>query len=218
MDLQFHGTEDQLEQYALGRLPDSELPVFEEHLLVCAACQERLEEVDSFTQGMRLALHSGVAEDSVHDDAAQTNRWVKPGDSLWSKPSLWFDGFRGLRLAFAVTGLTLVLVAGFVFSRGDRNLTPVAAFQLTALRGEMPIVAAAKQLDITLVDAPDPGGPWRVEMADGSGDIAWTGKTQPAPKGARVQILRHISPGDYFLRLYAADGSMLHEYGFRVKE
>jgi hypothetical protein len=50
-----HGTDDQLELYALDWLPDSALPQLEEHLLICAACRERLDEIGAFALGMREA-------------------------------------------------------------------------------------------------------------------------------------------------------------------
>lgn len=46
-----HLTEDALEVYSLGRLSSEEdLATLEEHLLVCAYCQTRLEKVDQFVQ------------------------------------------------------------------------------------------------------------------------------------------------------------------------
>ena len=56
MDLNFHGTEDRLEQYALGRLPGADLIALEEHLLICDACRERLDDIGAFAIGMREAL------------------------------------------------------------------------------------------------------------------------------------------------------------------
>lgn len=51
-----HVSEDRLEAYSLGRLSEDELARLEEHLLVCAACQERLEATDAFVETMRQAL------------------------------------------------------------------------------------------------------------------------------------------------------------------
>ncbi len=55
MENDFHGTEDQLELYALGRLPDSDLPRLEEHLLACTACREKLNGTADFALAMREA-------------------------------------------------------------------------------------------------------------------------------------------------------------------
>ena len=51
-----HPNEEQLERYAMGRLAERELAPIEEHLLVCEACQERLEMAESLLPAMRRAL------------------------------------------------------------------------------------------------------------------------------------------------------------------
>lgn len=62
-----HLTEDALEVYSLGRLSSEEdLATFEEHLLVCAYCQTRLEKVDQFVQaaasGARAVAEAQLAK------------------------------------------------------------------------------------------------------------------------------------------------------------
>src|SRR5713226_1155979 len=51
-----HPTEDLLEEYGFGRVCDPTLAVLEEHLLVCAACQTKLEELDKYAAFMKTAL------------------------------------------------------------------------------------------------------------------------------------------------------------------
>ena len=50
-----HLTEDKLEQYAMGRLPELAVRDFECHLLVCYGCQDRMAEMDAFVAGGREA-------------------------------------------------------------------------------------------------------------------------------------------------------------------
>ena len=50
-----HLRDDDLEHYAMGRLPKPALRDFELHLLVCYRCQDRMAEMDAFVQGMRAA-------------------------------------------------------------------------------------------------------------------------------------------------------------------
>ena len=50
-----HPSEESLERYALGGLPAGETERLEEHLLVCAACQDLLTEVDIYVQAVRDA-------------------------------------------------------------------------------------------------------------------------------------------------------------------
>lgn len=68
MEHHLHVTDDHLELYALDRLPDSNLPRLEEHLMICANCRERLDEINAFALGMREA--SGV-------EAEPRTDWLK---------------------------------------------------------------------------------------------------------------------------------------------
>src|SRR5438270_9390075 len=45
----------QLDLYAIGRLPEAEAALLEEHLLICEACSQRLAETDRFIAALRSA-------------------------------------------------------------------------------------------------------------------------------------------------------------------
>ena len=45
-----HPGSEALEEYALGRLPEETIPAFEQHLLICAGCQDRMLETDADVQ------------------------------------------------------------------------------------------------------------------------------------------------------------------------
>ncbi len=51
-----HQTDEQLELYSLGRLPEPLAAAIEEHLLVCSTCQEHLDEMEVFATAMRRAI------------------------------------------------------------------------------------------------------------------------------------------------------------------
>jgi hypothetical protein len=51
-----HVPEDVLEKYAMGMLPDQACDPVEEHLLLCLACQSRLEAVDEYIQVIKTAM------------------------------------------------------------------------------------------------------------------------------------------------------------------
>jgi hypothetical protein len=51
-----HQTDEQLELYALGRLPEPRQAVIEEHLLICESCRNRLDEAEAFAKAMRQAI------------------------------------------------------------------------------------------------------------------------------------------------------------------
>lgn len=189
MENDFHGTDDQLEQYALGRLPDSDLPLLEQHLTICAACRERLDDIEDFALGMREAL---AAEPAPRTD------WV-----AWlRRPAV------SMALAFAA----LVLVVG-VFSNEGTRFAPSASLQLTAMRGGMPSTVPAREFDLTLADGPLDGGPFRVEVVNAMGATMWSGLAGDN----HFKVRQRLGPGDYFVRLYAVSGKMLREYGFRIR-
>ena len=48
-----HLTEDAIEQYAMGKLPESERPRAEEHLLACQQCRDELELIGLIIAGLR---------------------------------------------------------------------------------------------------------------------------------------------------------------------
>jgi hypothetical protein len=55
-----HILEDSLEQYAMGAFPEPEAGPLEEHLLMCATCQERLQATDDYVAAMRAAAKAPV--------------------------------------------------------------------------------------------------------------------------------------------------------------
>jgi anti-sigma factor RsiW len=56
-----HIQDDDLELYALDRLPEPDAAPVEEHLLVCGACRERLTEWDEYVAAMRAAMTTNGA-------------------------------------------------------------------------------------------------------------------------------------------------------------
>jgi anti-sigma factor RsiW len=56
-----HASENALEEYALGRLPEPELASLEEHLLLCDKCRERLRTVDELIEMLRVATGAAGA-------------------------------------------------------------------------------------------------------------------------------------------------------------
>jgi hypothetical protein len=185
----FHGTDDQLEQYALGRLPDLDLPLLEQHLMTCAACRERLNGIEDFAIGMQDALSA------------------KPVP----QPD-WFAWLRRPALSMGLTFAALIVVVG-IFSNGAPKVAQNASLQLTAMRGEMPLAAPAREFDVTLVDGPREGGPFRVEVVNANGARVWSGLAS----GRQFKLQQRLGSGDYFVRLYAASGDLLREYGFRIR-
>ena len=194
----FHGTEDQLELYARGRLPESDLPVLEDHLMICTTCREKLDEIEDFALGMQEAL--------VSAPMPQTAGWGWRLASLFRRPAF------SMALAF----VALLVVIG-VFSNGRTKFAPSASLQLTAMRGEMPSTIPAREFDLTLLDGPREGGPFRIEVLNAAGASVWGGLAESGPAGVRFKLTQRLAQGDYFVRLYSVSGTTLREYGFRIR-
>lgn len=199
MDQNFHRSDDLLEDYLLSRLSDSDLPALEEHLMVCDACRDRLDTLEGFTLGLR----------EVHASQPVLGNAVSPKTD-------WFGWMRRPAFSLAVA-LVAVVAAVAVFSARETALAPVAALQLTATRGEMPVISPAGELDLTFSDAPRQSEALRVEVVDATGGAVWNGLAQSTAAGVQVKAQRRLGPGEYFVRLYSTSGQLLHEYGFRVR-
>lgn len=183
-----HPTDDQLELYALRRLPPTERDSLEDHLVICASCRDRCEEVTDFTSAMREAFKTAPAE--------VESRWF-----AWLRPKLALAG------AFAA----LVVAIALYWTTGSHRLTAVAALQLTAMRGsDVASVEPARELDITLGDA---AGAARVEILRTDGTSIWA-----APYASLTIVRKELPEGDYLLRAYLPSGQMLHEYSFRIEK
>jgi anti-sigma factor RsiW len=203
VELTPHGTEDQLEDYALGRLPDTQLALLEEHLLICETCLHRLEELDNLVHDLR-----GLSKSTPARRPFPFRDWIQ-GIGLRAQPAF----------APAFAALVIVVVgAGVFFATGRNRLAPMASLQLTATRGEMATAPAARETDLTLLDAQLAGGPFLVELVNALGDRQWIAMANIAPGGVSVKVQRHLLPGNYFVRVYGPGHQILHEYGFRVRE
>ena len=197
-----HGTDEQLELYALNRLPEPDLPLLEEHLIVCADCRGKLEEIGDFALGMKEA----AAAPATGQTARPAWGFVSGLGAFLRRPAI------SMGLAFAA-----LLIVAAIFSNGRTRFAPSASLQLTATRGEMPLTIPAREFDLTLSDGPREGGPFRVEVLNATGASIWTGLADGGPSGVRVNVTQRLPQGDYFVRLYSPAGKMLREYGFRVR-
>ena len=211
-----HQTDEQLELYALGRLAEPQVAEVEEHLLVCAACQERLDDLESYALAMRQAIST---------EPARSAPWL-----------IWFERFRLQRSWFQPSRLNtsvltwaggfaaIVLAVSLFLHFGPHAPVPLASLQLSAMRGAMPTIVAARETDITLTDVPA-GLSFRANVVNATGGTVWSGALQP--DNPKIELTRQLDPGNYFVRLYvdngkadngkAVNGKLLHEYGFQVR-
>ena len=180
-----HLQDDDVEQYSMGLLPEEKLPQLEEHLLICAACRDRVEEHDSYLKAIRGAAVAARA-------AGEPQR-------LWIMRPVW--------LAAAAS----VLFASVLLVRTGSHSVEPQAVRLEAMRG----IGIKASADTPLVLQPDlkslpPYASYRLEVVNEVGGRVFganitAGKPQATMPG--------VPKGMYFVRLYAPSGDVLREYG-----
>ena len=63
-DLHSHIPEEILEEFSMDMLPEESCSLWEEHLLVCATCQDRVGEADEYIQAMKAAA-TGISRQGL---------------------------------------------------------------------------------------------------------------------------------------------------------
>jgi hypothetical protein len=218
-----HLPEELLEKYAFGRLPQSELPGVEEHLLVCEYCRERLESEDNFAQAMHV-LAKVPEQPGKRSAIDRIKSWVSQAPGILSRPS-----------ALAAT-LAVILVAGFALwhlaLRPDGNPlgNPLGnrsseTITLAALRGGgeagMAHASAGRALDLSIdlqeiAEFSPQAGNYRLEVVDTAGAPLWTGAASAAAGKLGARVDRRLTTGMYWVRLYSPTGKLLREFGLQV--
>ena len=69
-----HLSDDSLEQYAMGTVPEPDLNLVEQHLLICEECQDRLKATDTFLVAMRSALKKHGKSEAKDSDLFSSSR------------------------------------------------------------------------------------------------------------------------------------------------
>lgn len=161
----------------------------EEHLLLCAWCQDRLDKLEPDARLIRATVS------------------VEP---VPERRGSWLAEFRP-RLLSAAAGLAVALLGAILFLHPKPPAAPVASLQLSAVRGGIPAIGIARETDLSLSDAPSQAS-LRAEVVDEAGQLVWSG---PSPYGS-LKIVKQLGQGNFFVRLYDGSGALLHEYGFRV--
>jgi hypothetical protein len=117
--------DDTVENFALGRLKGNSLTRFEQHLLLCAECQERVEQADVYVAVMRTTLQALRAE------KAEAERRREPRRACRRKVQVKMSGARRLVEAHATdmskSGLGLML--GMKVLAGAKVLLAMGARQ-----------------------------------------------------------------------------------------
>jgi hypothetical protein len=182
----------------MGSLPESDVNEVEDHLLVCAPCQDLLEETEKYMATMKIATAQALSSPQRQP--------------FWAN---W------LRFVFEIPRPALAAAACAVFAfilLVPRN-PQAATVDLESLRGPESAVQAPANAQLTLrLSLAGMGavtGPFEVQVADASGSIV--GRSSAELDGARALArVEALRPGVYWVRLYEK-GELVREFGLNVR-
>jgi len=219
-----HPIEETLEAFALRRLPEVQAAIVEEHLLVCEACQNSVENIDEYLLFLKPALAEFAKRPAT---LRQGPAWLR--EKLWEISWERIRAFAGLSRplpaaiwasAMAISLAACMLAASVVW-RTDRN-SPAATVALAAFRGgsgeAVALGPAHRPLDLSIDIGELPASPdYRVEVVTSAGKHAWGGIPQVSSSGLSAHVEGGLRAGMYWARLYSSNGELLREFGLRVK-
>jgi hypothetical protein len=186
-----HPPEDVFEDYSFGRLRLAAVSDFEEHLLICEACQHLLAKTDDYICLMKAAAAEYVAESRI----------------LPYQIPVRAHGLRLNAIAAAVLLLTcLTALLSWRSPLGDPKTVFLEAYRAGGVSA-FARCPAGRPLDlkIGLTDV-QPSSGYRVEVVDTVGHRVWFGWT-PA------RLTKGLRPGTYWVRLSTDTGESLREFG-----
>lgn len=195
---ELHPNDEFLDQYALGKLPAEHLPGVEEHLLICEACQSRLDASDEFAMLFR--------ETAVQPDVRSQRGWRR----------FWNHRGANWTVAAAAAFSILLLVAGPFHKRPTE---PAAVFMQSLRRPDAPAQVAAGRPALLVFDIVPAAGvnhyEARIVNTVGTEILA----VEVSPKGGRLAVLvDRLPPGSYWVRVFQTDNQEpIAEYGLRAR-
>jgi hypothetical protein len=193
-----HPSEDILEEYVFGRLPEALTAQVEEHLLICHSCQDAVEQTDKFISSMKVAERHPVPVAGLLDSGW---RRAAPGASVTAV-------------------LAVAIVVGLAVWKPSVGSFPGPVdVSLSSLRGFNALSQAPAGRSLQLgIDAPGltPGKQYRVEVVDATGREVWKGPVAEANNELVAAMTTPLNAGVYWVRLYGGDSELLREFGMFV--
>jgi hypothetical protein len=200
-----HPSDEVLELYSFGRLPEATVVPTEEHLLTCHDCQDRLADTDAYVSAMKEACRRFVA-------AAP-----RPGPVPFMR-----NLFHLPKPVFAVA-LTLGVISSVTIpiwnQRGKAG--PELDVRLAASRGisqSVPLALANRRLHLTIDVSQVTNFPsYGVSVVRGNGSTVWQESAKPDGNLLSVRLPKPIDAGLYWVRLSSPEAEPIQEYSLRVQ-
>jgi len=200
--------EDLLERYSLGRLSQQECARFEEHFLLCEACQERLRASDEYVAAARAAGAQLARRGPGRAATAWGTRFFRPAVS-----------------SPATLAATAAVIAGIsVFlSWPPPALRETSRVSLASLRAgtgaSIHHTTPARRLILDIDTSRLPGDcACRLRIVDHRGQPVWEQRVRVDGPAVSVEVSRVLASGRYWVRLYGPELSAdpWREYGFQI--
>ncbi len=191
-----HVTEDQLERYSAGSLPETAVARVEEHVLVCETCQDKLAYADAWVRSVRWA-----------------------GAQLRREPQGFWQRLRVPHMVPALAASLIVLFAVVFYLQSNKRAVAPFAVALQATRGETMAHVPAHQ---PLVIHPNLDGlpqfpTYRLEIVDAVGKQVFESSLALVPGHNPASTISGVTPGVYFARVYSPAGDLLREYALEAR-
>jgi anti-sigma factor RsiW len=198
---QAHISDERLEQYLLGRLPETEVNEVEDHLLVCPSCQDLLEETQEYMTTMKVATAKALSNPQQAPREPVRSNWLR---SVFATP----------KPVLAAAACVLFAFVLFV----PRN-SQTATIELESLRGPEAAAQAPANTKLTLrlslAGLETATGPFEVQVADAGGLIV--ARSSAEADGSRaVARVEPLGLGVYWVRLHQK-GELVREFGLGVR-
>lgn len=194
-----HLTEEQIEQYAMGKLRGDECDQAEEHLLVCASCQDALEEADSFV------THIRVAGKRLADKPVRTKIPYLPAWAARPLPAM----------AAGICSLAFLF-----FLVAPRTQVPALEQQqvtLESMRGSNTnsVAAKADQSLSLVLDASglsESANTFSIKIVNDAGKEMLSGTATVKNGKLSMNVSKGFHAGSYFVRIYDSSAKLLREF------
>ena len=212
-DTKKHVEEERLEAYAMQSMAEDEAAIVEEHLLLCATCMDRLEEIERYQQAMR-----GAAK-RIREEEVQAP--VTPG--AWDRLQFKFQKWLRTPLpvfAGVVAMAGIILMVGLEVRQREGPAGAMARLgqpievELQATRGASAGTArTGHPLHLHLDTHGVPEKPvWRVEIVDENGSPVWSGSGSRSDNAVIATVEKSLPAATYFVRLVDGGVDPVREY------